>query len=59
MHKMPQEKTRNVCTVTNPLGTSVTHQQNEILQELSANISNTHNTHVIDNLGTVPYIPVE
>ena len=55
----PQGKARNVCTDTSPLTTSLTHQQNEISQNLLPNVSTIHNTQVIDDLPTVPYMPVE
>ena len=55
---MSQEKSRNVCTDTKPFE-NLSYQQNETSKILSSNISTSHNKQVVDDLVTVPYMPVE
>ena len=59
IYKMSQEKARDTCNDTSSLMATSTHQQNDISQEQSNNASTLHSRQVVQDLVTVPNIPVD
>ena len=55
---MSQEKARDACNDLSPLIATFTHQHNDISQKLPSNISTIHTRQVVDDLVTLPHIPL-